>query len=890
MRERNTHRNSKVCRKAGRPLQFEQLEQRCLFAVSAPLLNSWFLAGQGQNAQVISQSNVAAGPSPTWSTNATPTLGDITKVSSSANYVYVNTADFSSYVMGPWFLANGNAFPNYPSNQNALYRIREGAYPDTTNTHGVPGNGAVGVLVNGVSVFNNGDAFTYNNATSADANPGSKIWFRRAAYAESATFDHAKAHQPAQGQYHNHVNPTALRAQLNDNIDYIGTTNFFPYDPAAILSSGQGADKTYRERTVDLHHSPILGWSFDGHPIYGPYGYSNPNDSNSTIQRIASSFVLRNVTNRTTLPGWAAQISFPAAGVALDGVYTLAAGEYGPTVNATNPLGKYGEDYQFVPGLSTLDQYNGRFTKTPEFPNGVYAYFSTIDANGAPAFPDMIGRQFYGPTNSGRVANTNGDGTVATLFDVATNTAPAMSGPSSATVTNGAVFTFTSANTISVSDVDAATLENVSLSVTIGLLNVNLSGTLASGATIFAGANNSSSLTLRGGISQLNAALATLTYTAPLSGNNASLTVQANDGSLANNLSNIVTTSITLVAPPAASIVTSQVFYNESDFESNAGLNTPAGVAAALDSPTTGKRLLQSGAASQASTFANVSSYSKGINGIVIDVNNLASSTLSTTDFTFRVAPSLATGAQNVSSWSTAPAPIAPINVSVLSGTTSRIRIEWADNAIQNTWLQVILKANANTRLALPAVFYIGHALGDVNGSLPYRVNNSDLAAIQPFISANPISITDPRDVNKDRKVNNQDLSFVQTKVSAVTLLNNITIPIAGSANEGSGSGFGSLVLAISGDTLEKSVAISAATTNESSTSSASSNSLPVLAAAMVAATASELSAPAATPRLSDRALAAFLLSIESNTETASTASMHIDDRNQFRKRKTFRW
>ena len=48
-----------------------------------------------------------------------------------------------------------------------------------------------------------------------------------------------------------------------------------------------------------------------------------------------------------------------------------------------------------------LDEYNGRFCVTPEFPNGTYAYFVTITTNGAPAFPYNLGRSFYGnPTGN----------------------------------------------------------------------------------------------------------------------------------------------------------------------------------------------------------------------------------------------------------------------------------------------------------------------------------------------------------------------------------------------------------------------------------------------------------------------------------------------------------
>ena len=62
------------------------------------------------------------------------------------------------------------------------------------------------------------------------------------------------------------------------------------------------------------------------------------------------------------------------------------------------------EDYSYKDGRD-LDQHNGRFCKTPEFPNGVYAYFSLInpdfrDSEGSfknyrkPQFPYMIGDSF----------------------------------------------------------------------------------------------------------------------------------------------------------------------------------------------------------------------------------------------------------------------------------------------------------------------------------------------------------------------------------------------------------------------------------------------------------------------------------------------------------------
>jgi len=137
-----------------------------------------------------------------------------------------------------------------------------------------------------------------------------------------------------------------------------------------------------------------------------------------------------------------------------------------------------------------------------------------------------------------------------------------------------------------------------------------------------------------------------------------------------------------------------------------------------------------------------------------------------------------------------------PSAFEVIAGSPSRIRIEWPDNTIQNIWLQVIVKTNTHTGLASPAVFYVGHVLGEVNGSTPYRVTSADVSQITPFVSTAFVPITNPRDVNKDRRITSADISVVNPRVSTNIMLNNFTIPIAGSAAEGSGVGFGSLFLA----------------------------------------------------------------------------------------------
>ena len=113
--------------------------------------------------------------------------------------------------------------------------------------------------------------------------------------------------------------------------------------------------------------SGIIGWAYDGNPIYGPYGYSDPKDSSSSITRIVSGYVL-------------------------------------DTTYADRPSGFddgfFVEDYKFTGSGSTLDKSNGRFCKTPEFPNGVYAYFATINASGTPQFPYFIGNEYKSKTLS----------------------------------------------------------------------------------------------------------------------------------------------------------------------------------------------------------------------------------------------------------------------------------------------------------------------------------------------------------------------------------------------------------------------------------------------------------------------------------------------------------
>ncbi|MBK9332389.1 MAG: YHYH protein [Ignavibacteria bacterium] len=254
-------------------------------------------------------------------------LADVQQVFYSANFSYVKSTGIPSYNIGPWAMN-----PNQAANQNWTFKIARFPVPDPTPS--AAGNGQIGVLVNGVVLFNSGDAMSYNNQN---------IWHRVAQYFEAVSFDTSGGHPAPGGVYHYHINMKRL------------------YSPDS------------------SKHSPILGYMFDGFPLYGPYAYSNVNGSGG-IRRMRSGFVKRNITVRTTLP---------------DGT-VLPANQWGPAVSTQYPSGCFIEDYETATSNFDLDRHNGRFSVTPEYPNGIYAYFITIDSLGNPEFPYIIGTTFYG--------------------------------------------------------------------------------------------------------------------------------------------------------------------------------------------------------------------------------------------------------------------------------------------------------------------------------------------------------------------------------------------------------------------------------------------------------------------------------------------------------------
>lgn len=212
---------------------------------------------------------------------------------------------------------------------NGLPQHRTGAFPNRGNPHRVvaqryeyriPAKPQRASRVTPLGMHNfgiavNGVPFDPGAAEWYLGNRGSDWRYEPLAGAVTLGLDANYAHVQPTGAYHYHGLPWGLLKELN---------------------------------VKESAHSPIVGWAADGFPIYALYGYANAEDKNSEIQQLKSSYTLKE-GNRPQQRG--------TPGGRYDGTFVT--------------------DYKFVPRSGDLDECNGRFGITPDFPDGTYAYFLT---------------------------------------------------------------------------------------------------------------------------------------------------------------------------------------------------------------------------------------------------------------------------------------------------------------------------------------------------------------------------------------------------------------------------------------------------------------------------------------------------------------------------------
>lgn len=253
---------------------------------------------------------------------------------------------------------------NTPAPQNY---IKSWTYRGGTTVEGnniATSGGPIGFWLNGVAIFNpsaqggapNGPnllapTWQYNAASEA----GNELGY---------TFgeDVAGGHAAPPDQYHYH-DGSFLNAWLTGNGYNSGTVGMTGVAEATVI-------KYYISGlTHPDGHSKILGISADGYPVYGPYGYVRATDTTSGVKRMVTGYTLNSPDTR---------IGTEASNTT---VY---------------PLGIFIEDYSYT-ASGDLDQHNGRFCITPDYPAGTYAYFITLNSASLPVYPYVIGNTYFGP-------------------------------------------------------------------------------------------------------------------------------------------------------------------------------------------------------------------------------------------------------------------------------------------------------------------------------------------------------------------------------------------------------------------------------------------------------------------------------------------------------------
>lgn len=271
------------------------------------------------------------------------------------------TGDGHPYPVRPGIFPNDNN-PNtivaYTFDHSFTYRGGT-----NTSSSGLVGLGAIGIAANGVVFF--------NPSAGSGGNPPEGFSFVAAGNNTAVNFgeDNCGGHPEQNGQYHYHDSDFIECWNQNQSMagynDYYGATQY----------SGDNI------RHPD-GHSKILGFSFDGYPVYGPWGYSNPSSNTSEVVRMQSGYTIR----VNAVPGR-------------------------PPYGEEYPAGVFMQDWIWTGGAGKLDEHNGRYCVTPEFPGGTWAYFVTTDEQGEPVFPFMMGltskEELVLPDNDGFVPITD---------------------------------------------------------------------------------------------------------------------------------------------------------------------------------------------------------------------------------------------------------------------------------------------------------------------------------------------------------------------------------------------------------------------------------------------------------------------------------------------------
>lgn len=214
-------------------------------------------------------------------------------------------------------------------------------------------------------------------------------------------------------------------------------------------------------------------------------------------------------------------------------------------------------------------------------------------------------------------------------------------------------------------------------------------------------------------------------------------------------------------------VVGQWVFYNRSAWDGN----DPA--ANALDDAaiaTDKTPLLPGGTGS----YANYTSYHRGLNGLMVDLANRPEGSLGSADFVFKIGND-----DRTDEWTVAPAPDSVVTrLGAGAGGADRVTLIWPDYAVRQQWVEVTVLANRSSGLLSPVVFYFGNAVGesgDHPGNALVNLTDEALARANPRSFLNPAGLDCPDDHNRDRRVNVTDEAlarvYATTQLTALRLI-----------------------------------------------------------------------------------------------------------------------
>jgi hypothetical protein len=226
----------------------------------------------------------------------------------------------------------------------------------------------------------------------------------------------------------------------------------------------------------------------------------------------------------------------------------------------------------------------------------------------------------------------------------------------------------------------------------------------------------------------------------------------------------------------ATAVFGRHVFYNGSGLDGGSDLvNAADDGAIAAD-----KRALLPG---QVGSFANITSYRDGINGIMVDIAGLPlagqQSGLQPGDFVFKSG----TGG-DPSTWQNAPAPTIHVRPRAGVGGSDRVTFVWPDGAIKNTWLQFTVLPTPRTGLVAADTFYFGNLVGEVgNSTTNATVNAIDMALTRRNLFSTDSAAIARYDLDRDGRIGVRDMALVRSNLyQSVALLNAPATPAAAPA------------------------------------------------------------------------------------------------------------